>query len=285
MPKLDGNVQVCGDVKADNFEVGPNGGEFRGVVRFTEHVTATNFYSTEKGEPVYTLLEKDGIEITEGPEGTFTIAGRFYLNDLKDVFVPGPIDCDVLTFNEALGLWIAQQAKIKVKTAFYIAEDIKSDRVLFGPEFYITKTSDGEPVINLNISSDIIANLREVLVTGGVANLGANKTNIVSWGTSQAVEAAPEQLVDGKVIAIQAALSKSRTAGTAEVQVLLNGVAQVGAGETVVLDGVNPLTISEFIGPIEYNVGDTVTAQVVTTGFSPANASITVWMTFQLDAV
>lgn len=66
------------------------------------------------------------------------------------------------------------------------------------------------------------------------------------------------------------------TAGTAELQVLINGVAQTGAGETIEINTTD--TISAFAvlsSPISFSAGDHIQMQFVTSGFSIATTDPT----------
>ncbi len=83
----------------------------------------------------------------------------------------------------------------------------------------------------------------------------------------------------GEIIGLSIGLNIARTGGTCQAQVLLNGVAQVAAGETTDIDASN--TTSNFVeisSPIAYSAGDTITAQTVTTSFGPTGADATLYI-------
>ena len=80
-------------------------------------------------------------------------------------------------------------------------------------------------------------------------------------------------LKDGEVFGITARINNTRTAGNAQFSVLLNGVAQNGAGETTLINAGNPQGNFQVITtPISFSAGDVLNIQSSTTSFAPAGA-------------
>ncbi len=121
---------------------------------------------------------------------------------------------------------------------------------------------------------------------GGVTNVGAGSTSPILQGAPN-VDAGIRVFRNGQIVGLTAVMTNARTQGTLEVQLLINGVAQTGVGETLFIDGTNPVTnaIDYTVGPlspIAYGGSDILSAQVITSpnpgGFKPTSAGITVTM-------
>lgn len=112
-------------------------------------------------------------------------------------------------------------------------------------------------------------------IVGGVSGIGANQTNVSSYGASAAI--APPVVEDGEVLGLSIALTAALTAGTCEAQVTINGVAQTGVGETLTLTfgGIDQSAFIIFDTPIQYVSGDQVGHQTVTVGASSAGIDAT----------
>jgi len=111
---------------------------------------------------------------------------------------------------------------------------------------------------------------------GGHSQVGNNFTRGMSWGHQQA-ENGIVMLRDGLILGFSGSLTQPRASGTCEFQLTINGIAQNGVGETFLIDGTNTISNSlEFTTPLSVVVGDIVSAQTVTVGFSPTSSDPTV---------
>lgn len=116
----------------------------------------------------------------------------------------------------------------------------------------------------------------EVLLNGGIANVGGNSTMTATFGHN-AADADMRIPYDGEIIALSAVINNSRTTGTCTVAARINGVAQTGPGETTVIDGTNPDHNDVVIAtPIQFNAGDRLIIESVTSGFAPSGGDLTV---------
>lgn len=116
-------------------------------------------------------------------------------------------------------------------------------------------------------------------VFGGIASVGGNATSLISFGVTAATSGA-QMVKNGEIYAVSITLTNARTAGTCTAMSVIEGVAQNGAGQTAVIDGTSTLKKYQIISPpIQYNAGDVVTGQAVTSGFTPAgsNAVVKIW--------
>lgn len=118
---------------------------------------------------------------------------------------------------------------------------------------------------------------------GGVIPVGQGSTSEISMGQS-GIDGGIRMFRDGQIVGLTAALNDSRTQGTLEVQVKINGVAQTGVGETLFIDAANPGSNSlDYtvlpLNPIQYLSTDVLSAQVITSGnpdkFKPVSAGVT----------
>ncbi len=150
-------------------------------------------------------------------------------------------------------------------TTINIRKDSSSSVGLLQPSFSGT----------LNITNDARGTW---LINGGVPAVGANSTKVMSHGHFVAVAPGP-MIRTGQIIGLSIGMNEARTAGTCQAQTLISGTAQTGAGETTDIDATN--TTSNFVEispPIAYPAGATVSAQTVTTGFSPTGSDATLYV-------
>ncbi len=113
-------------------------------------------------------------------------------------------------------------------------------------------------------------------VVGGIQSVSANATKVASWGQQSAVaEIAMDRA--GVLNAITISLDTPRTAGICQLQLLINGIAQTGAGQTVDIDAANPQTATLVLAiALPFLAGDTIGLQTVTVAFTPNGADATV---------
>ncbi len=81
----------------------------------------------------------------------------------------------------------------------------------------------------------------------------------------------------GEIVGIGIFVDQPRTAGTATAYATLNGVAQNGVGQYVVIDGNN--TVRNWLAiltPMQYSAGISLGARIVTSGFNPNNTGAVV---------
>lgn len=134
----------------------------------------------------------------------------------------------------------------------------------------ITTTRSGNTV---TVSATGVAQARYV-VQGTVVNVGGNATTSIFPST-------PDPLMNyaGSVVAISIISNAARLAGTCQLRVRKNGVAQTGAGQTVTLDGTNTTSVRLTLSPaITFAAGDTIGAETLTTAFTPTGADVTVFL-------
>lgn len=118
---------------------------------------------------------------------------------------------------------------------------------------------------------------------GGISSVGSSATNKASFGHNDA-DGGFTCIGSGRITDISITMNNARTAGVCQLQILVNGVAQTAAGETIDIDGVNP--INNYISiatPIEFNAGDILSMQTITTMFAPVTADSTLIMVLELD--
>lgn len=90
----------------------------------------------------------------------------------------------------------------------------------------------------------------------------------------------------GKVIGAIVTADAARTAGTATVQVRINGVATAFLAGAVALDATNPTSDSAFVAHasgLAFASGQTVGAALVTSGWTPITADAAIWLVLSLD--
>lgn len=115
------------------------------------------------------------------------------------------------------------------------------------------------------------------LLVGGVQNVGGNATSLALY-SSAGVNGGIVAFKAGKIIGLSIVLNNARTAGTCTFQVLINGVAQTGSGQTLVIDSTNTTTnrrIYTLTQIINYAAGDIIQLQTVTASFTPTGADAT----------
>lgn len=109
-------------------------------------------------------------------------------------------------------------------------------------------------------------------IFGGVTNVGGNATTLALLGALSA-NSGIIALAAGQIIGVFITLASARTAGTCTAQVLINGVAQTGLGQTAQIDGTNTLrAYAVFPTPISFVRGDYLQIQTVTAAFTPTAA-------------
>lgn len=113
--------------------------------------------------------------------------------------------------------------------------------------------------------------------TGTAIDIPANGTTLCQYqGFQDANFHGRTAFKAGEIFALSIRTELATTAGTAELQVLINGVAQTGAGETIEINTTD--TISAFAvlsSPISFSAGDHIQMQFVTSGFSIATTDPT----------
>ena len=124
----------------------------------------------------------------------------------------------------------------------------------------------------------LISNTASIL--GGIAGIGINVTNTCSYGNNAAIEP-PTANSNGEITALSISLTTALTQGTCEAQITINGVAQTGVGETVLLafGGSDQHDSLVLASPIAYNAGDRIGLQSVTIGAGPTGADATLMLT------
>jgi hypothetical protein len=144
-------------------------------------------------------------------------------------------------------------------------------KLVAGTGIDLTENNDGGNE-TLTVSIDNNEILNRWSFNGGYQKVGSNSTKGCSWGNDSS-DAGISILEDGEVIGISCALNEPRTAGTLTVMLVINGVAQNGAGQTFLIDATNTTSNELVYGtPIVVSQGDIVSIQGVSSGFSP-NAS------------
>lgn len=91
----------------------------------------------------------------------------------------------------------------------------------------------------------------------------------------------------GTIIGALIVSDDARTAGTATVKVRINGANTTFDGGSVVLDGTNTLSDSSFVAVssgVAVVAGDTVGANVTTSGWTPTTANVSVWLVLRITA-
>lgn len=124
---------------------------------------------------------------------------------------------------------------------------------------------------SITIAATGVAQARYV-IQGTVVNVGGNATTSI-------FPSSPDPLMNyaGSVVAISIISNAARTAGTCQLRVRKNGVAQTGVGQTVTLDGTNTTSIRlTLTTPVTFAAGDTIGAETLTTSFTPTGADVTV---------
>ncbi len=120
-------------------------------------------------------------------------------------------------------------------------------------------------------------------VFGGVTTVDQGTTHLIEMGATKA-DAGLRMFRAGQIIGLTAIVNDSWTEGSLEVQILIAGVAQTGAGETLILDGTNPVsnaidyTISP-LNPLSFSADQVITAHSITSGapkWKPGSAALTV---------
>lgn len=139
-----------------------------------------------------------------------------------------------------------------------------------------TLTDDGGGQVTVSTGGGGGGSIPTWTLQGGISNVGANNTKLISIGHNAAV--APFVMFkNGRVIGMSISMTAARTAGTCQLQVVKAGVAQTGSGQILDIDGVNTITNFIVFGtPITYTAGQTIGAQTVTTSFNPTGADATI---------
>ena len=114
-------------------------------------------------------------------------------------------------------------------------------------------------------------------IIGGLSDIGANITKSCSYGHNAASEP-PVMPVKGEIITLSIALTQALNSGTCEAQITINGVAQIGGGETILLTsgGTDQYDSLVLAAPMAYNAGDRIGLQTVTVGGGPTGADPTI---------
>jgi hypothetical protein len=90
----------------------------------------------------------------------------------------------------------------------------------------------------------------------------------------------------GRVVAIYMVSDANRTAGTATARVVINGAGTAFDGGSVVLDGTNvnrDSGVVAYSSGVSFVAGNDVALEVVTSGWTPTTANITLWMTVRFE--
>ena len=116
-------------------------------------------------------------------------------------------------------------------------------------------------------------------IVGGVSGIGQNTTNAASYANNAALEP-PAMINSGKIKGLSINLTVALSGGTCEVQITINGVAQTGVGQTLLLTagGTDKKDTIVFETPIPYNAKDAVGLQTVTIGASPTGSDATLML-------
>lgn len=111
---------------------------------------------------------------------------------------------------------------------------------------------------------------------GGILNVGKNETKGADWGRSS-INAGVTILEDGEIRGMSVAMNFPRSNGTVTVMLVINGIAQNGAGQTFSIDAGHPINHQLVLAsPISVIQGDVITMQTVSVSFSPVTADATV---------
>jgi hypothetical protein len=89
----------------------------------------------------------------------------------------------------------------------------------------------------------------------------------------------------GAVVGAMIDADDARTAGTATVQVRINGAGMAFDGGSCVLDGTNTTSASSFVNfasGVPFAAGDTIGCELVTSGWTPTSADVVIWLVVQL---
>jgi hypothetical protein len=119
--------------------------------------------------------------------------------------------------------------------------------------------------------------------TGAMINMTANGTEFGRWGDASST-AGITMPTPGEITRMSITLDNPRTAGTAKIRMVIDGVEQNGVDKEMLLDGTNP--VSNFIlfsTPILYDSNTIISMVSKNNGFSPtsADATIAFWYTGQ----
>lgn len=90
----------------------------------------------------------------------------------------------------------------------------------------------------------------------------------------------------GRIIGMVAVSDDARTAGTATIRARINGTGVDFASGAVVLDGTNTTSDSAFVSKangVAFAAGDTIGAEVVTSGWTPITADLAVWIVVEIN--
>ena len=107
---------------------------------------------------------------------------------------------------------------------------------------------------------------------GIVSNVGADEENQALVGNNSLM---PEIRMseNGNILRLIINMSEPRATGTCEGIILINGIRQDDAGQTVTIDAGNLLSaLIVFANPIAFIAGDIITFISKTTSFAPATA-------------
>lgn len=114
------------------------------------------------------------------------------------------------------------------------------------------------------------------------------QVSFFNTGTAVSLSSRPPRMPRaGRVIAIYMISDDNRTAGTATAQVSLNGAGTAFNGGAVQLNGTDvnrDSGIVAYSSGVAFTAGQDVGLQVVTSGWTPTTANVTLWMTVRFEA-
>jgi hypothetical protein len=90
----------------------------------------------------------------------------------------------------------------------------------------------------------------------------------------------------GRVVGLIVTSDDARTAGTATVRARINGTGTTFNAGAVILNGTNTTSMSSFVSwanGLAFTAGQTVGADVVTSGWTPITADLSVWIVVMFD--
>jgi hypothetical protein len=110
---------------------------------------------------------------------------------------------------------------------------------------------------------------------GAVTNVGGTSTKLALYAGGENI--GTRFFRDSVAIAISAMTSEPLTAGTLDIEIVVNDVAQTGAGEFLQLTTSNPNGDAIFLSsPVSISSGDKIQFRTVTTGATPTGLDIQV---------
>lgn len=123
-----------------------------------------------------------------------------------------------------------------------------------------------------------------------LAGTATTQATLGYYNTATAVSRATNDIVmgrAGKVIGLIVVSDDARTAGTATARVRIAGSGTAFDSGSVVLDGTNTTSDSSFVAyssGVTFTAGQTVGCEIVTSGWTPTTANLTVWVVVQFGA-